>query len=336
MSQIPWIDHFLDKNPIVRIGPKPTLTGILYAFKVAAEYQADLLKDSNVKPGTTVDHTLAKYVQLKEAHPEMVTDVQIVNWLMLSILAGGDTSSAIMRAVVYHLAKNEDAYRALVAELTSAVPSLSMPAQWKDIRDLPYLDAVIRESMRMNPGIAMVFERVAPPGGYTLPDGRYIPARTKVGINPAVTGRDCGVFGEDVDVFRPERWLKQDDGLEGEEEYQGRHRRMRDTCDFVFGAGARVCMGRHLAMLEMKKLIATLYYTFDVSYLDALLFVSVFANWLTQTQLHLVDPKHEWSYRNAWFVYQSDMPMTITRRKLKLNTKDFDGMKYSRASKEST
>ena len=89
-------------------------------------------------------------------------------------------------------------------------------------------------------------------------------------------------------------------------------------------------------MLEMKKLIATLYYTFDVSYLDALLFVSVFANWLTQTQLHLVDPKHEWSYRNAWFVYQSDMPMTITRRKLKLNTKDVDGMKYSRASKEST
>lgn len=198
----------------------------------------------------------------------MVTDVQIVNWLMLSILAGGDTSSAVMRAVVYHLAKNADAHRALVAELTSAGSSrLSMPAQWKDIRDLPYLDAVIRESMRLNPGIAMVFERVAPPGGYTLPDGRYIPAGTKVGINPAVTGRDCGVFGEDVDVFRAERWLRRDDdGEEGEEEYQERHRRMRDTCDFVFGAGARVCMGRHLAMLEMKKLIATLYYMFDVSH----------------------------------------------------------------------
>lgn len=278
VSQIPWIDHLLDKNPIVRIGPKPTLTGILYAFKVVAEYQAGL-KDNSIKPGTTVDHTLAKYVQLKKTHPEMVTDVQIVNWLMLSILAGGDTSSATMRAVVYHLAKNADAYRKLVAELTSAAPSsLSMPAQWKDIRELPYLDAVIRESMRINPSIAMVFERVAPPGGYTLPDGRYVPAGTKVGINPAVTNRDRGVFGEDVDVFRPERWLRRDDGggegaEEGEEEYQERHRRMRDTCDFVFGAGARVCMGRHLAMLEMKKLIATLYYTFDVSYSDALLSV---------------------------------------------------------------
>ncbi|KAL4962846.1 cytochrome P450 [Aspergillus stella-maris] len=287
VSQIPWVDHLLDKNPIVRIGPKPTLTGVLYAFKVCAEYQAEL-KEGKANPGT-LDHTLDKYVALKETHPEMVTDVQIVNWLMLSILAGGDTSSATMRAAVYYLAKNMDAYKKLVSELTSA--GLSMPAQWKDIRDLPYLDAVIRESMRLNPGIAMVFERVAPAGGYTLPDGRYIAAGTKVGISPAVTNRDYGIFGEDADVFRPDRWLKKDG--EGEDEYQERHKRMHDTCDFVFGGGARICMGRYLAMLEIKKLIATLYSTFD---------------------LHLVNPKHEWTYRNAWFVYQNDMPMTITRR----------------------
>ncbi|KAL3470530.1 cytochrome P450 [Aspergillus californicus] len=287
VSQIPWVDNLLDKNPLVRIGPKPTLTGVLYAFKVVAEYQAEL-KDNKTKAGT-VDHTLDKYVQLKETHPEMVNDVQIVNWLMLSILAGGDTSSATMRAIVYYLAKNADAYHKLISELTAA--ALALPAQWKDIRDLPYLDAVIREGMRLNPGIAMVFERVAPEGGYTLPDGRYIPAGTKVGISPAVTNRDYGVFGADADVFRPERWLKNDG--ESTEGYDERHRRMHDVCDFVFGGGARICMGRYLAMLEIKKLIATLYSTFD---------------------LHLVDPKHEWTYRNAWFVYQSDMPMTITRR----------------------
>ncbi|KAL4881373.1 cytochrome P450 [Aspergillus karnatakaensis] len=287
VSQIPWVDHLLDKNPLVRIGPKPTLTGVLYAFKVVAEYQAEL-KENKVKAGT-VDHTLDKYVQLKETYPDMVNDVQIVNWLMLSILAGGDTTSATMRAAVYYLAKNMDAYRKLVSELTAA--SLTFPAQWKDIRELPYLDAVIRESMRLNPGIAMVFERVAPEGGYTLPDGRYIPAGTKVGISPAVTNRDYAVFSEDADVFRPDRWLKRDG--EGDEEYQERHRRMNDTCDFVFGGGGRICMGRYLAMLEIKKLIATLYSTFD---------------------LHLVNPKHEWSYRNAWFVYQNDMPMTVTRR----------------------
>ncbi|KAJ0416125.1 hypothetical protein BJY00DRAFT_292130 [Aspergillus carlsbadensis] len=56
--------------------------------------------------------------------------------------------------------------------------------------------------MRLNPGTAMVFERIAPEGGFTLPDGRYIPAGTKVGINPAVTNRDYAIFGEDADDFQ--------------------------------------------------------------------------------------------------------------------------------------
>jgi cytochrome P450 len=259
VSQIPWIDNLLDKNPIKRIGPKPTLTGVLYAFKVVAEYQAQLA-DKKVAAGS-VDHTLDKYVQLKETYPDMVNDQQIVNWLMLSILAGGDTSSATMRAILYYLAKSPSASSKLAAELQAA--SLPTPAPWKSIRDLPYLDAVIRESMRVNPGIAMIFERVVPEGGFTLPDGRYIPAGTKIGCNPFVTNRDSGVFGDDADDFNPDRWLQGKN--ESAEEFEARSRRMKDTVDFVFGGGGRICMGRYLAMLEIKKLIATLYSLFDVS-----------------------------------------------------------------------
>ncbi|KAJ5320398.1 hypothetical protein PENANT_c010G10164 [Penicillium antarcticum] len=287
VSQIPWVDNLLDKNPITRIGPKPTLTGVLYAFKVVAEYQAQLA-EKNIATGT-VDHTLDKYVQLKKTYPDMVDDNQIVNWLMLSILAGGDTSSATMRAAVYYLSKNPSTTDKLAAELNKA--NISAPAPWTKIRDLPYLDAVIREAMRMNPGIAMILERVVPEGGFTLPDGRYLPAGTKAGINPFVANRDYSVFGEDADTFNPNRWLQGDDESAGK--FEERQRRMKDTVDFVFGGGGRVCMGRYLAMLEIKKLIATLYSLFDIQ---------------------LVDPEHEWEYRNAWFVYQYDMPMLIRRR----------------------
>ncbi|KAJ5673992.1 hypothetical protein N7462_009431, partial [Penicillium macrosclerotiorum] len=289
VSQIPWIDNLLDKNPIMRIGPKPTLTGVLYAFKVVAEYQTQLA-DKKVIAGS-VDHTLDKYVQLKESYPDMVNDQQIVNWLMLSILAGGDTSSATMRAVLYYLAKSPSASTKLYSELQAA--SLPTPASWKSIRDLPYLDAVIREAMRVNPGIAMIFERVVPEGGFTLPDGRYLPAGTKVGCNPFVTNHDVEVFGSDADSFNPDRWLPGKN--ENSESFETRSRRMKDTVDFVFGGGGRVCMGRYLAMLEIKKLIATLYNLFE---------------------FQLVDPNHEWKYRNAWFVYQYDMPMVIRRRKI--------------------
>lgn len=259
VSQIPWIDNILDKNPIKRIGPKPTLTGVLYAFKVVAEYQAQLA-EKKISAGT-VDHTLDKYVQLKQTYPDMVDDNQIVNWLMLSILAGGDTSSATMRAAVYYLAKSPAATTKLATELKAA--GISSPAPWKEIRDLPYLDAVIREALRVNPGIAMIFERVVPEGGFTLPDGRYLPAGTKAGINPFVTNRDFGVFGDDADEFNPDRWLQGKD--ENSENFEVRLRRMKDTVDLSFGGGGRVCMGRYLAMLEIKKLIASLYSSFDVS-----------------------------------------------------------------------
>ena len=159
----------------------------MYAFGVVAQYQQEL-NEKGRAPGAT-EHYLDKYLKLKESYSDIVVDDnQIVNWLMLNILAGGDTTSATMRATAYYLAKNPGNYERLTDELRAA--RLQLPAQWKDIRGLPYLEAVIQETIRYNPGIAMVFERVVPEGGFSLPDGRYVPAGTKVGINPAVTSRD--------------------------------------------------------------------------------------------------------------------------------------------------
>ena len=259
VSQIPWIDYLLDKNPIMRIGPKPTLTGVMYAFQVVAQYQADLAENKTETKG--VEHSLDKYLRLKEQYPDIVNDAQVVNWLMLNILAGGDTTSATMRAAVYHLSKNGEAYDKFTTELDSA--NLSFPAKWKEISELSYFDAVMRETMRINPGIAMVFERVVPGGGLTLPDGRYIPAGTKVGVNPGVTCRDTGVFGDDAEQFNPDRWLRKKD--ENQSDFDTRLRKMKDVADFVFGGGGRVCMGRYLAQLEIWKLFATLYKRYDVS-----------------------------------------------------------------------
>lgn len=180
---------------------------------------------------------------------------------MLNVLAGGDTTSATMRAVVYYLAKTPNAYAKLVSELDNA--RLSLPAQWADIKGLPYLDAVLREAMRLSPGIALILERVVPAGGYHLPDGRFIPAGTKIGVNPAVTNHDRAVFGPDADDFNPDRWLRNND--EDTIRFEARLRQMRDVADHTFGSGSRICMGRYFAQLELWKLFATLYSVYDVS-----------------------------------------------------------------------
>ncbi|KAK5110424.1 hypothetical protein LTR62_005775 [Meristemomyces frigidus] len=258
ISQIPWLDNFLDKNPIHRIGPKPTLTGVMYAFGVVASYQQDL--KTSAKPAGSVDHYLDKYISLRETQSEVtVDDNQLVNWLMLNILAGGDTTSAAMRAVVYYLAKNPKNYNKLVAELDSA--RLPLPAQWKAIYPLTYLDAVIREAIRYCPGIAMVLERVVPTTGLQLPDGRIVPAGTNVGINPGVTSRDPAIFGSDADVFDADRWLRRSG--EDEAQFEARFNSMTNVSEFAFGAGSRGCIGKQLARLETYKLIATLYSQYD-------------------------------------------------------------------------
>ncbi|PQE15837.1 benzoate 4-monooxygenase cytochrome P450 protein [Rutstroemia sp. NJR-2017a BBW] len=282
VSQIPWIDHFLDKNPIVQIGPKPLFFAAQYATKAVAEYQQNI---SVGEKSGDANHFLARYLKLKDEYPDVVDDNCIVNYLIGNVSAGGDTTAAIMRAVTYHLAKHPKAYEGLISELDSA--NLALPAQWKDIRNLPYLDAVIRESMRISPGISMIFERVVPHGGFTFPDGRFIPAGTVVGISPAVTNHDYKIFGHDADSFNPDRWLRRAE--ESEEEFDTRRRQMLSVVDFGFGAGSRICMGRNLAMLEIWKAIATLYTVFD-------------------------DPEHKWKCYDAWFVYQWDMPMVISRR----------------------
>ncbi|KAK2594760.1 hypothetical protein QQS21_007507 [Conoideocrella luteorostrata] len=286
VSQVPWLDNWLDKNPIVRFGPKPLVNGFLYTVNLVADYQRDLA-DGTLEH-KNVESYIGRYSSLKDVY-DFVDDNQVINWLMLNILAGGDSTAGSLRPVVYYLAKCPAAQSKLQAELREA--QLRIPAQWDKIKHLPYLDAVVREAVRLNPAIGLMLEREVPRGGFQLPDGRVIPEGTKVGINPAVITRDVGLFGDDVNSFNPERWLQAPH--ESTLDFVQRRRGMEEATDLMFGAGSRVCMGKSLAKMEMYKLMATLYSLFDIN---------------------LPDVNHEWKYFNSWFMYQSDMPMIIRRQ----------------------
>lgn len=260
LSQIPWLDEWLDKNPVFRIGPKPLLEVYLTGARFYQDYLGDLNNGKALK-GSQL-HFMDKYTNLKDTH-EVANDDQIMAWLMLNIGAGADSTAGAMRSIIYHVAKHPLVYEALREELDGAVTSL--PAQHKEVKDLPYLSAVIQESLRFTAPLGLMLERVVPDPGFTLPDGRFIPGGVKIGINPAVVTWDVEVFGTDADTFRPERWLKEE--KEDEESFQKRHRRMCEVNDFVFGSGSRGCMGKHLVRMELWKIFATVYSAFDVSYL---------------------------------------------------------------------
>jgi cytochrome P450 len=136
----------------------------------------------------------------------------------------------------------------------------------------------------------MLLERYVPAEGLTLPDGTTVPGGTKVGINPYVVGRNKDVWGEDADEFRPERWLQKDS--EGDGEYAERLR-VFNASDLAFGAGSRICMGRHFSMIETYKLIATLVNRYD---------------------MELTDPNKEWQVAGVWFPRQKGIVCNLSRR----------------------
>ena len=77
-------------------------------------------------------------------------------------------------------------------------------------------------------------KRVVPSTGLTMPDGRVIAPGTIVSMNAWVLSRNREISGEDVDTFRPERWLRGE--FESENAFEARLKRMKDV-ELTFGAG---------------------------------------------------------------------------------------------------
>ena len=107
--------------------------------------------------------------------------------------------------MIYHLLKNPDSMKMLLAELDNA--NLPSPVPWDIAHRLAYLDACIKEALRITPAVGIPLERVVPAEGVKL-DGKYLSPGTVVGVNAWVVQQDKEVYGADADCWRPGRWIE--------------------------------------------------------------------------------------------------------------------------------
>ena len=131
-----------------------------------------------------------------------------MSWTTSNITAGSDTTAILLRTILYTLMKHPEDMRRLLDELRAAreQSQLSNPVTWKETRNLPFLDACVKEAGRLHPPFGLQYERVVPDEGVEL-CGQYVEGSTIVGINPWVAHRDKATFGDDAEAWRPERWL---------------------------------------------------------------------------------------------------------------------------------
>lgn len=78
---------------------------------------------------------------------------------------------------------------------------------WAESQKLPYLDACVKEAFRLYPAAGLPLERIVPPQGAEI-CGEHITGGTIVGCNAWVIHRRSEIFGQDVDVYQPERWIE--------------------------------------------------------------------------------------------------------------------------------
>jgi len=188
---------------------------------------------------------------------------------MVQIVAGSETTVNTLGGTLLRLITNPRVLQRLRHEIDAAVSSgkISRPViQASEAKRLPYLQACIREGLRANVPVSPGFAKVVPEGGDTL-GGKHVPGGTRVYHNTCGVMRNREVFGEDVDVYRPERWLI--DEMEGKgTERQERLTRMLKDIDLNFGYGKWGCLGRVIAEHELNKVFFELLYRYDFSVIN--------------------------------------------------------------------
>lgn len=161
---------------------------------------------------TSTQSFLMKLLAKNTSKPDTFTSSHVITVCLINMIAGSDTTGISLSAVLYYLLKNPSCMDKLREEVDkfTANGQMSTCVTYKESQAMPYLQAVIREALRLHPATGLPLERVVPKEGATI-SRRFFPEGAIVGINTWVAHRDRGVFGQDADSFSPERWLQDDE-----------------------------------------------------------------------------------------------------------------------------
>ncbi|XP_048138667.1 3,9-dihydroxypterocarpan 6A-monooxygenase-like [Rhodamnia argentea] len=197
---------------------------------------------------------------LLETHNDPTAEMKITRKDMKSFIldlfmAGTDTSSTAMQWAMAELINRPEAFRKLRDEINSVVGPTRLVRE-SDVPNLPYLRAVIKETLRLHPSAPIILREC---GEDCSVDGCLVEAKSRVLVNVYAIMRDPEIW-TDPDEFVPERFLESSDEKIGEHQMEFKGQNFRYL---PFGSGRRGCAGASLAMLMMHPAVGSLVQCFD-------------------------------------------------------------------------
>ncbi|PSR97613.1 cytochrome protein [Coniella lustricola] len=186
-------------------------------------------------------NTLFKKV-FKGEQQEELTLRELIDSAQVYIIAGSDTTALALTYLVWQVCCSPEIRDRLVQELQQ------VPDEYHDddLQHLAYLQQVIEETLRVYSPAPSALPRIVPQGGSTLA-GQYLPGGAIVSTQAFSLHRNPDIF-PDPDTFDPDRWAHPT-------------KAMKDSM-MPFGGGSRICMGLHLARIELRLGIARFFRAF--------------------------------------------------------------------------
>jgi cytochrome P450 family 110 len=201
-------------------------------------YEHINVRRKQLSDGKHKDDVLSMLLQAVDEQGQSLTDQELRDELITMIVAGHETTATTLTWAVEHILSHPTVLERLNEEIKSVLGDREIKAE--DLSSLVYLDAILREVMRLRPIVAFVSRYLVKPvtvGGYDFPAG--------VRLAPSVymTHRNPNIYDNPTE-FRPERFLD---------------KRPDPYSWLAFGGGNRRCIGMAFAMFEMKIILATIF-----------------------------------------------------------------------------
>lgn len=239
------------KRPFTYTGIRDHALKAFLSFKKASEHERVKYNETTV---------IGKLIDCQ--NQQGLSDMDIASECADHLLAGIDTTADSMMFLVWalslpHNLHFQEKLREEVSRVHADHRGISKP---KDLTPLPYLNAVIRETLRLYAPLPGFEPRTSPVD--TVIDGYHIPAGTVVGTSPYCLHRNSSMFPEPF-TFDPGRWLAEDGKLIPEADSMNKW-------FWAFSSGARMCIGIHLANAEMFTLTAAIFRNYETAAQDPL------------------------------------------------------------------
>ncbi|CAE6503914.1 unnamed protein product [Rhizoctonia solani] len=237
--------------------PPPTIVQAL-SYGSNAKYAADMeimnnlankiVKDRKDHPSDKKDLLNAMLLGRDSQTGQGLSEENIKAQMLTFLIAGHETTSGMLSFIMAHVMKNPEVYAKIRNEVDTVLGK--EPIKFEHLSKLTYINAVLRESLRVTPSIGQY--AVTPHKDEIIGDGKYLIKKdTIVVVLAGDVGMDPAVWGEDAEAFNPDRML------------DGKFEALPPKAWIPFGNGARACIGRPFAWQEALIAIATLFQKFD-------------------------------------------------------------------------